>query len=147
VLYSVAMAAEGIAALLLGKIFDKWGMKTMIYITVISLFFAPMVFLGGFTWAIFGMIVWGIGMGAQESVLKAAVAELIPPYKRGTAFGVFNAGFGIFWFLGSVALGYLYDYSIHDLVAFSVITQGIAVLILIIIIYHFKNKTRLDLVV
>lgn len=144
VLYSVAMAAEGIAALLSGKIFDKWGMKTMIYITVISLFFAPMVFLGGFTWAIFGMIVWGIGMGAQESVLKAAVAELIPAYKRGTAFGVFNAGFGIFWFLGSVALGYLYDFSIPLLIIFSMGMQAIAVIIFLILLYKSKNNKNIS---
>ncbi|MGN6541512.1 MAG: MFS transporter [Ginsengibacter sp.] len=142
ILYAIAMAADGISALFLGKMFDKFGMKTMIVVTFISLFFAPMVFLGGFDWAIVGMIVWGIGMGAQESILKAAVAELIPTYKRGTAFGLFNTGFGIFWFLGSLALGYLYDYSIPWLIAFSVITQVIAVIILIILTYHAKNKMQ-----
>ncbi len=142
ILYAIAMVADGIAALFLGKMFDKFGMKTMIIVTFISLFFAPMVFMGGFGWAIAGMIVWGIGMGAQESILKAAVAELIPTYKRGTAFGLFNTGFGIFWFLGSLALGYLYDYSIPWLIAFSVITQVIAVVILIILTYHSKNKMQ-----
>ena len=140
------MAAEGISALLLGKLFDSWGMKSMIYITIVSLFFAPMVFLGGFIWAIFGMVVWGIGMGAQESVLKAAVAELIPTYKRGTAFGAFNAGFGIFWFLGSVTLGYLYDFSIPWLVIFSIVMQAIAVIIFWIIIYHSKNNKEISIV-
>jgi MFS family permease len=140
ILYAIAMAADGIAALLLGKLFDKWGMKTMVVATSISLFFAPMVFLGGLQWAIAGMIVWGIGMGAQESVLKAAVAELIPAYKRGAAFGVFNTGFGVFWFFGSLALGYLYDLSLPGLIVFSVATQGIAVIILIILTDRSKNK-------
>ncbi|MEO6838182.1 MAG: MFS transporter [Ginsengibacter sp.] len=144
ILYSVAMAAEGIAALLLGKLFDKWGMKIMIYITFISLFFAPMVFLGGLKWAITGMIIWGIGMGAQESILKAAVAELIPAYKRGTAFGVFNAGFGVFWFLGSVVLGYLYDFSIPLLVAFSMGMQLIAIIIFWILFYKSKNNKNIS---
>ncbi len=130
ILYAIAMAADGIAALLLGKLFDKWGMKTMVYVTLVSLFFAPMVFLGGFEWAIAGMIIWGIGMGAQESILKAAVAELIPAYKRGTAFGLFNTGFGVFWFFGSIALGYLYDFSIPWLIVFSMGLQAIAVIIL-----------------
>ena len=142
ILYSVAMAADGIAALFLGKLFDKWGMKTMIWVTLISLFFAPMVFLGGLNWAIGGMVVWGIGMGAQESILKAAVAELIPVYKRGTAFGAFNTGFGIFWFLGSVALGYLYDFSIPWLIVFSMGMQAIAVVILWLIVGRSKNKTH-----
>ena len=142
ILYSVAMAADGLAALFLGKLFDKWGMKTMIYVTIISLFFAPMVFLGGLKWAIAGMVVWGIGMGAQESILKAAVAELIPAYKRGTAFGVFNTGFGIFWFLGSIALGYLYDFSLFWLVVFSMGMQVIAVIILAILSFHTNNKNK-----
>ena len=142
ILYSVAMAADGLAALFLGKLFDKWGMKTMIYVTIISLFFAPMVFLGGLIWSIFGMVVWGIGMGAQESILKAAVAELIPAYKRGTAFGVFNTGFGVFWFFGSVALGYLYDFSIPWLIVFSIGMQVVAAVILWLIVGHSKNKTQ-----
>lgn len=141
ILYAVAMAADGIAALLLGKLFDRFGMKTMVAVTFISLFFAPMVFLGGFGWAIAGMIVWGIGMGAQESILKAAVAELIPAYKRGTAFGLLNTGFGVFWFLGSLALGYLYDVSLTGLIVFSVATQGIAVVILWMLSYRSENKT------
>jgi MFS family permease len=145
ILYAIAMAADGISALFLGKMFDRFGMKIMIAVTFISLFFAPLVFFGGFGWATAGMIVWGIGMGAQESILKAAVANLIPVYKRGTAFGVFNTGFGVFWFLGSLALGYLYDYSIPGLVAFSVIAQAIAVVILIVIVYKYKNKFKNNL--
>ena len=48
-----------------------------------------------------GMILWGVGMGAQESIMRAAVAGMVPVSKRGTAYGLFNTGYGIFWFLGS----------------------------------------------
>jgi MFS family permease len=68
---------------------------------LLSAFFAPFVFLGGFGLALVGMMLWGLGMGAQDSVLKAALADVIPPEKRSTAFGVFDAGFGIAWFTGS----------------------------------------------
>ena len=40
-------------------------------------------------------------MGAQESVLKSLIVGLIPSERRSTAFGVFDTGFGIAWFLGS----------------------------------------------
>ena len=48
---------------------------------------------------------------------------VVPPEKRGTAFGVFDIGFGLAWFVGSAAVGLLYGRSIPGLVAFSVVLQ------------------------
>jgi predicted MFS family arabinose efflux permease len=59
--------------------------------------------------------------------MRAGVAEMVPPNKRGSAYGVFSMQFGVYWFLGSVAMGWLYDVSIPLLVAFSVVTQAQAV--------------------
>lgn len=42
--------------------------------------------------ALLGMALWGIGMGAQESIMKAAIAGMVPPDKRGSAFGIFYTG-------------------------------------------------------
>ena len=66
-------------------------------------------------------------MGAQNSVMKAAVADMTPPAKRGTAYGTFHLVFGVAWFAGSAAMGALYDYSIVALVVFSVVAQLMAV--------------------
>mgnify|MGYP002682448164 FL=1 len=90
---------------------------------VISALFAPLVFLGGAGLAWAGVALWGIGMGAQESIMRAAIADMAPSDRRGTAYGVFNAGFGVFWFAGSALMGLLYDISIASLVAFSVAAQ------------------------
>jgi len=62
-------------------------------------------------------------MGAQESIMRAAIANMIPIERRASAYGVFNAGYGIFWFLGSALMGILYDLSIPMLIVFSVIAQ------------------------
>ena len=69
------------------------------------------------------MALWGIGMGAQESIMKAAVAGMVPMDKRGSAYGIFNTGYGLAWFLGSALMGILYDQSISFLVAFSIVMQ------------------------
>lgn len=138
--YAVAMATDAIAALVLGKLYDKTGIKTLLFAVLISAFFAPMVFMGGFNWALAGMVLWGIGMGAQESILKAEVAGLIPPEKRGTAFGTFNTAYGLFWFAGSALMGYLYDFSIKGLVLVSVITQFIALLVILYLITGKKTN-------
>jgi MFS family permease len=94
---------------------------------MLSAFFAPLVFLGGFPLALAGMVLWGIGMGAQESVIKAALAEMVPRGRRATGYGIFNAGFGLFWFLGSALMGWLYELSLAWLIAFSVIIQLLAI--------------------
>lgn len=62
-------------------------------------------------------------MGAQESIMRAAVAGMVPADKRGTAYGIFNAGYGVFWFIGSALMGIFYDVSLPGLVAFSMATQ------------------------
>ena len=121
------MEAAGIAALILGRLFDKKMMIVLVIATLISAFFAPLVFLGGFGGALSGMVIWGMGMGAHESIMKAVVANLVNPSKRATAFGMMNMWFGIFWFLGSALMGYLYDVSIPALIFFSVAMQLLAI--------------------
>jgi len=78
-------------------------------------------------------------MGVQESILKAEISEMIPPEQRGTAFGTFNTAFGLFWFAGSVVMGYLYDLSVKGLIIFSIAMQLIAVLI---IYYLIRLQTK-----
>ncbi len=123
ILYAVAMGVDALAALAFGYLFDRLGLTTMMLVAVLSAFFAPLVFFGGFSLAMLGMAFWGIGMGAQESIMRAAIAGMISTEQRGLAYGVFNMTYGIAWFLGSVLIGVLYDVSIPWLVAFSVIAQ------------------------
>lgn len=123
VFYSIAMAVDAVSALVFGKLFDSKGISILIIVSILSAFFAPLVFLGRFYMALAGIVLWGIGMGAQESVMRAAVADMVPTERRGGAYGAFSMGYGIFWFLGSALMGYLYDVSIGMLVAFSFAMQ------------------------
>lgn len=132
ILYAVAMAAEALASLVLGSLFDRFGMGTVIVTTVLTAAFAPLVFLGGSVPAIVGMVLWGVGMAAQESVVKAAVTGMVPRQRRATAFGLFDTVFGVAWFAGSAVLGALYGLSIPALVAFSVVAQLAAVPLLVL---------------
>jgi MFS family permease len=59
-------------------------------------------------------------MGAHETIMKSAIADLTPLKKRGTGYGIFNAGYGLAMFLGSAAMGFLYDISIFALIILSV---------------------------
>lgn len=121
------VSEQGFDLLVVGRLFDRVGVSILIVAVLLSSFFAPLVFQGGFYAALGGMMLWGIGMGAQESIMRAGIAEMVSPHKRGSAYGVFSTGFGVCWFLGSAAMGWCYDISIPLLVAFSVGTQLLAV--------------------
>ncbi|WP_223792032.1 MFS transporter [Methanobacterium spitsbergense] len=127
IFYAVAMGVDGIAALVFGRLFDKVGLSIMIVVALLSALFAPMVFLGGFYLAFLGMIIWGISMGAQESIMRSSVAVMSEVKKRGSAYGIFNTVFGVSWFIGSLIMGILYTFSITYLVVFSVLIQLISI--------------------
>lgn len=136
IFYSVAMAIDAFAAIVAGRLFDRIGIKTLAFFSVISAFAAPFLFFGGFQTALIGMILWGISMGAQESIMRAAIADMVSIDNRGSAYGIFNTGFGVAWFVGSALMGMLYDVSYIWLVVFSVVTQLISVPIFL----HIKLK-------
>jgi len=141
-LYAAAMAVDAFSALFFGSLFDKIGLKALVYSTACSALFAPFVFLSGNPWLIgTGILLWGIGMGAQESIMKAAVSSIIPRSMRSTGFGIFETGFGIAWFLGSWLLGALYDIKPLLLVLVSVAVQLLAIVFYVICIRYKVRET------
>ena len=127
-LYAGAMLVDAVAALFFGMMYDKNGVKALVWSTVISAPFAVFVFaFDSVPMLLLGVALWGVGMGAQESILKAAVTSMVPKASRATGYGVFECSFGAFWFLGSWLMGVLYDVSIPAMIAVSVIAQLAAI--------------------
>lgn len=136
-LYAGAMLVDAAAAMIFGLLYDKKGARVLILSTALSAPFAILVFgfqsIGAL---LVGVAMWGVGMGAQESILKAAVAGIVPKASRATGYGIFECVFGVFWFLGSWLLGALYDWSIPAMIAVSVGAQVAA-----IPLYYFSSKS------
>jgi MFS family permease len=131
--YAVAMAVSGTASLCFGRLFDRFGFSLLVVLTAVAALFAPLVFLGGFWTALLGAAVWGMGMGAHESIIPAAVAPMVSPQRRASAFGLFTAGYGTFWFAGSAIIGILYDHSLTATIFFCVFCQVAAIPIFILV--------------
>lgn len=133
-LYALAMAAAAVTALGLGHAFDRLGMKVLIPAIALSAFSAPLAFLGTPPLVIAGIVFWGVGMGAQESVMRAVVGAMAPAGRRGTAFGIFHTIFGVAWFLGSALLGFLYDHSLLGVAMVSLALQLAALPVLLTLV-------------
>lgn len=125
-IYSGAMAVNGITALVFGRLFDRYGVRVLSVGIVVSLLALPFGFLGGFAGAVAAAACWATGLGAQDASLRAGIAQVVSMNKRGSAFGAFNGIYGVAWFAGSVTMGILYDHSILALVIFGIALQAIA---------------------
>lgn len=133
-IYAIAMGVDAVAAVILGRLFDKKGFSVLFIPLILSMFFPILAFSNSFHLVILAMILWGIGMGAQESIIRAAVATMVSPERRATAYGIFNTVFGVSWFAGSFLMGFLYEISLPTLITFSVLAQAAALPVLWIIV-------------
>ena len=112
-----------LANLVLGRLYDRAALPTIVGAVFVSALFSPLVFLGGFGVALIGMLLWGVGYAVQDTVFKAVVADRLPEGRRNFAFGIFYTGYGVGWLIGSVAVGLLYDVSVTAVIAFSMAVQ------------------------
>ena len=127
-LYAGAMLVDAVAALIFGTLYDKKGVAALVLSTLLSAPFPVLIFTGrSVPSVLLGIALWGVGMGAQESILKAAVTSMVPKDSRATGYGMFECSFGIFWFLGSWLLGVLYDVNIPLMAGISVAAQLAAI--------------------
>jgi MFS family permease len=133
VFYAAAMAVGGGGSLLFGRLFDRHGIAILIPLTAISAAYAPLAFLGGFWASLVGVCLWGLGMGVHESIIPAAVAPMVSPERRASAYGLFTAVYGIAWFGGSSAIGALFGVSFGAVVAFALAAELAAIPLIVVV--------------
>jgi predicted MFS family arabinose efflux permease len=133
VFYAVAMAVSGVGSLIFGGLFDRSGIGVLIPLTVATAGYAPLVFLGGLWAGLAGVALWGLGMGVQESIIPAAVAPMVSPDRRASAYGLFTGAYGTAWVLGSIVIGLLFDTSLGAVTAFAVAAQLAAIPFLLVV--------------
>jgi len=129
--YAVAMAANGAAAFAVGHLYDRHGLKVLVSVPLLSLPLPFLGFLGGTTPTVVAAIVlFGISLGIQETVIKAGIADLTPLKKRGTGYGIFNAVNGLGLLASGALMGLLYQVSPWAVCGLSAVAEvaGLAVL-------------------
>ncbi len=147
-LYALAMGVDAIAALIAGHWFDKKGIITLTFPIFLSSLAPLFILLFQQTWSlVLGVILWGIGMGAQESVLKAVVAKLIPKTHRARGYGIFATVFGLFWFIGSLIIGITYDMNLYLVVGFVILMECAGIAVLIYLSKTLKKQKESDALV
>lgn len=151
-LYSGAMAVDAAAALIIGKMYDnmkkKTGIKTgglavLMGIPFITLLLPFLTMSSSTSMIVIGMVIFGIIMGTHETIMRSAVADITPFYKRGTSFGFFNTGYGLALLIGSALMGWLYDLNQREIIiAFTCVAEATAVFIYFKMIQIIKASEK-----
>jgi MFS family permease len=135
-LYSVAMGIDGAAALVVGKVYDnlkkrfnneRSGLRTLIVIPVLTILIPFLAFTKNKVLLIMSVLLWGIVMGTHETIMKSSIADLTHIKKRGTAYGIFNTGYGLALLISSSLIGLLYKVNIVYIYILVIVTQIISI--------------------
>ncbi|MBN1583585.1 MAG: MFS transporter [Anaerolineae bacterium] len=129
ILYAVAMGVDALAALLVGKAYDRVGLKSLIIIPFVTLPLPFLAFSQHYWLAVVTAVLWGLVMAVHETIMRAGLADLVQAGQRAFAYGIFNTVYGAAWFVGGAALGLLYDLSGVWLVAYVVVMEAGALLV------------------
>jgi MFS family permease len=140
VMYAVAMGVAALASLAAGEVYDRIGLRGL---AVLPIFGAALPFLSFSTaptlvWL--GAALWGALMGAHESTMRAAVADLVPREQRGAGYGTFTAVYGLAWLGGAVLIGVFYDAGASHATTFIVAAQAVALALFIPLLYDATVK-------
>jgi len=135
-LYAVAMGIDAVMAIIVGKTYDSLknkrknenaGLLTLLVIPLLTMFIPLFAFSMNYLFIVLSMILWGMVMGAHETIMKSAIADITPLEKRGTSYGIFSTVYGLALFGGSIMVGFLYDISIPILIAITIAVEIIAI--------------------
>jgi predicted MFS family arabinose efflux permease len=119
IIYAIAMGVDAVAALVIGRIYDRVGLASLLAIPLLTLPIAFFAFSQSYSFVLIGMALWGVVLGIHETIMRAAVADLTPVERRGSAYGIYTAMYGAGWGVGGVVMGLLYSRSISYLIVFS----------------------------
>lgn len=150
ILYAVAMAVDALVAIFIGKGYDrlkrqlrhKTGGVLILLIVPLLTAFVPLLTLShsvSMLWI--GMVLMGVVLGAHETVMRSAIADITPFSKRGIGFGIFNTVYGLSLLLGSLLMGWLYDLEQQPIiVAMTIISEGAAVALYVVLYKRIQRE-------
>ena len=134
------MGVDAIVAILIGKAYDRVGLKTLMVIPLLSLFIPFLAFSNSIASVIIGVILWGGVLGVHETIMRAAIADLTPISRRGSAYGIFNTIYGLSWLLGGALMGILYEISLSYLIILAALFELVSIPVLLVLEREQKTK-------
>ena len=141
-LYVVVQLVDAPMALVSGYIYDKIGIKFLAVpfsISILPIVFSSLVGLPG---VVLACVSYGLVLGMQESIYRAAITDIVPLGKRGSAYGYFNVMLGVGTFVSGATFGYMLDTSISPMLMLSFVVIAQIAAIALILVTKLKKKEQ-----
>lgn len=129
ILYLLVQAVDAPVAVVSGHFYDKHGLKILVLPFLLSI--APSILASlppSLPLLVTASSCFGMVLGMQESIYRAAVSDLVKLEKRGMAYGIFNTAYGLGLLLGGLIYGFFIDVgiTITIIAAYSICLQIVA---------------------
>lgn len=133
VIYLAVMVIDAPIALAVGYMYDKLGLRILLAPFILSVAPSVLTVIGGLHLLVLASIVFGVILGMQESIYRAAVADMVSLNVRGTAYGLYYTGYGFGLLLSGVIYGWLIDTGAPLTIAttYAIVTQVLAIALLL----------------
>lgn len=130
-IYLMVQAVDAATALMAGLAYDKFGRAFLMLPFMLSIIPPLLTFSGIFNFIIVAALLFGVILGMQESIYRAAVADLSSSKFRGLAYGIFYVAYGIGYVISGATYGFLLDYRLSfQAIIYAVIVQIFALMLL-----------------
>jgi len=109
-IYLLIQGVDAPVALLAGYAYDRFGVRVLLVPFLLSLF-PPLLTMAEvqLSTLVAAAIFFGLVLGMQESIYRAAVSELAPVSSRGTAYGIFNTAYGVGFLISGAVYGLMME--------------------------------------
>lgn len=143
-IYLLIQGVDASIALFSGYAYDKFGVKFLTLPFILSVF--PSLFAmidSGLSQLIIASAFFGVVLGMQESIYRAAVSGFTPISSRGTAYGIFNTAYGVGFLISGGIYGLLIDFNapFSMTLLFVILTQATAITALLLTHQTSKKQT------
>ncbi|MEM1983757.1 MAG: MFS transporter [Candidatus Korarchaeum sp.] len=132
-LYTLIQGVDMFSALLAGAMFDRFGRIFLCLPFTLSILPSILALLGGGANLILASVFYGIVLGMQESIYRAAISTMVTEKQRGSAYGIFNTFYGVGSLVSATVFGYFIEMGFVRLgILFTLIGQIAALITLIL---------------
>ncbi|MEO0242697.1 MAG: MFS transporter [candidate division WOR-3 bacterium] len=140
ILYAIAMGVDALIAFPIGYLYDVVKLKSLYIAPITTLMITLLLTTRTTVLAYIMAIFWGITMGISETIMRASIADIVNKDELAVAYGIFGMLYGISWSIGGFILTFLLQLSTSIAISYTILTQVLSILMLIILNRKFSNE-------